>query len=205
MRQRESDYGLGRVLGPFAELLQKLRFASFGIDSHFAGSNLFFRCALKTEFTNTQAAFGADGRSEGSAGERPRSVEIAQAGGWIESRARFVVGEIFEAGEGVGIVVERSRDWVSGEACGEARDTLASALTNSLRASRITAFQFDKSVLKAKSVERADGEYADAALRAPGTTDEPVSTAARRVGKSGIDDLHELPITGGKRAHRSQG
>jgi len=49
-------------------------------------------------------------------------------------------------------------------------------------------------MLQAKRVERADGENADATLRASGAAHEPMAAATGGVGEGGVDDLNELLV-----------
>jgi hypothetical protein len=64
------------------------------------------------------------------------------------------------------------------------------------RRGRIGGFKFCEAVLQAESIELADREYTDAALRAPRAAYEPRAAATGGVGECGVDDLNQLPVPG---------
>src|SRR5258708_30829120 len=55
---------------------QQLRFHIVRIDDHLARSNLFITRAVKTKFTDSQAAFCSHGRTKRAARHRPSTLNI---------------------------------------------------------------------------------------------------------------------------------
>src|ERR1700693_1575789 len=78
----------------FFELFQQCGFQIAGIRIHLAGGNFLIRCAVETEFANSQSIFGANRRPKNATGHRTRPVEFAIAGCRIECRAGFIVCEV---------------------------------------------------------------------------------------------------------------
>jgi hypothetical protein len=57
--------------------------------------------------------------------------------------------------------------------------------------------QIRESFTEPDSIELIDGKYADAALRAPGTTHQPLAASTGGIGKRGIHNLNQCPGSGG--------
>src|SRR5262249_47251260 len=88
-----------------------------GIGDHFARGNLLVAGAVIAEFAHTQGAFraGTHWWPKRTAGHGTRGVEIAQPGGGIESRTRFVVGKAGKALLGFSVFRQDSRRRVAGK------------------------------------------------------------------------------------------
>ncbi len=100
--------------------------------------------------------------------------------------------------------MKRSRGQISGKAVAQARCALACTLSNPFSTRWVAAFQLQQSMLEPKSIERADGEYADAALSASRPTGQPISTSTRSVGKGSVDNLNKLLVARRQGSHRSK-
>ena len=110
------------------------------INLHHAGRDFLFCCSLKTELTDTKAFFGANRRTKRTAGDGPRSVEIAHPASRIERGTRLVVREVLEALFQLGIQYSRFR--VPGEFRSEPNDAFIGACANPRCAVRVGGFKF---------------------------------------------------------------
>jgi hypothetical protein len=72
---------------------------------------------------------------------------------------------------------------------------IARAFSHSSATLRRSRFQICKSFPEPDSIELTYGKHANAALRATRTTGEPFAASARRVGKRGVHNLHQLLIS----------
>ena len=73
-------------------------------------------------------------------------------------------------------------------------DTLFGSTTDAGCALGIGLFQIRQTMLQAQRVERADGENADATLRASGAAHEPMAATTGGVGEGGVDELNKLLV-----------
>ncbi len=167
-------------------------FEGVGVEVDFAGGDLFGCCSVEAEVANAEGFFGAERRAEDAAGHGASRVEVAESGGRIEGGAGFVVGEVFKV-NGT-IFVEKAGAGVAGKIGSEAVDGLAGAEAEGGGAFGIGGIEERKAFAEADGVELGDGEDADAALGASGSTQEPGAGAAGSVGDGGVDDLNELRI-----------
>lgn len=171
-------------------------FEGVGVEVDFAGGDLFGCCSVEAEVANAEGFFGAERRAEDAAGHGASRVEVAESGGRIEGGAGFVVGEVFKV-NGT-IFVEKAGAGVAGKIGSEAVDGLAGAEAEGGGAFGIGGIEERKAFAEADGVELGDGEDADAALGASGSTQEPGAGAAGSVGDGGVDDLNELRIACGE-------
>src|ERR1700688_2560035 len=79
----------------------------------------------------------------------------------------------------------------------EASDRVVCAGANPKGFLRRCFFEIGEALPQALGVELVDGENSNAALRAPGTADQPSAAALGRIGQGGIHDLDEGAILGG--------
>lgn len=163
---------------------EQLGFEMIGINRHFAGGDFFVGCAVKAEFTHAEALFRANRRTKGAASHRAMCVEVTGSGLRIERGTRFVIGEVFEPALCAWSLVEDAGLAIAGEVVGNSLEGFAGSLANPSRASRIGNVEFREALAQSGGVELVDGEDADAALRAAGATDEPMSGALCGVGES---------------------
>ena len=77
---------------------------------------------------------------------------------------------------------------------GEALDRSPRPLANRPSTFRISVGQLPQSLMKTGRIQLVDGEDADAALRAAGLADQPISAAAGGVGQRGVEDLYQLGV-----------
>jgi hypothetical protein len=56
--------------------------------------------------------------------------------------------------------------------------------------------QIRKSFTEPDNIELIDGKYADAALRATATTDQPLATSTGGIDERGIHNLNQRPVSG---------
>jgi len=169
-------------------------FQIFGVEVEFAGCDLFFWCAVEAKLADAESvvAVGIGGpqrRAENAAGHGARSVEVAEAGGGVEGGAGLVVGKVFE--EVFARLVENAGAWVAGKIGSEAFDGLMGALADGGCALRVCGVEGGETGAEASRIQLRNGEDADAALCAPGSTEKPGARAAGRIGNGGVDDLHK--------------
>jgi hypothetical protein len=180
------------------------------VDFHFTRRDLFVCCALKAEFADCQAVtlgfalalscvsmlcgmlggailsrtcFRADRRAEDATGQRAVLVEIAKTSRLIERWTRLVVAEVFESflcALGLG---ENAGFRVAGKIGRAAFPRFESAMTNARGTSRIVVGELVDAFTQTRGVQLVDGEDADTALRATGTTYKEVSAVLGRVGQ----------------------
>ena len=74
--QREGNQGAAMLAGGLLKLLQQLRFASLGIDGHFAGFNLLLGGAVITEFADAEALLRTNRWSKDPAGHGAGLVQV---------------------------------------------------------------------------------------------------------------------------------
>ena len=186
------------------EFGEQFRLEMIGIDRHFAGGDFFVGCALKAEFTNAEALFRTNRRTERAASHRAMRIEVAGSSFGVERGTRLVVGKVFEAALGARALIQNARFAIAGEIGGDAVKGFASAPAHASRAIGIRRLEFRKAFAQPSDIELVDGEDADTALRATGTTDKPRSRALGSVGESRVENLDELVIGAGtnERRHR---
>ncbi len=189
--QREGDDCVAALSGGAFQTLEEFGLQLICIGVEFAGGNLLRRCALKTQLANAKTAFGAHWRPENSACHGTRRVQVAHACLRIQHRTGLIVGKRFELRR---ILGDHTRRNIPGKIRPEAANGSLGAFANPLRALGITLFEFGQTLLQAKSVELADRKDTDTALCAARTAGQPRSAPADRVGKCGVDDLHQLAI-----------
>lgn len=194
-RQTERDDCVAVLAGIFFDFLQQARFQVVGVGLHFARRNLLVRRALKTQLAYTQTAFRSYRRTEDAAGHGAGFIELAVSSFRIEHWARLVVGEIGKLLLGVFAFVEHATDGIARKIRRQARDRLASPLTNLRRALRSPLLQLGQPSPQAESVQLIDRECAKAALRAAGAANQPFSASPRHVGQRGVHDLDQLLIS----------
>jgi hypothetical protein len=167
---------------------------------NFTGCDLLLGGAVEAELADAETAFDLERRAEEAAGHGTGSIEVAEAGGGVESWAGLVVGKVIEE-RGAG-VVDDAGIRVAGKLRGEAGDGLFGAGANGCGASRIGRCERGESIAEAGGIEGRDGEDADAALGATGSALQPGAGAAGGIGDGGVDDLNELRVAGGHAAFR---
>jgi hypothetical protein len=144
---------------------------------HLAASHFIGGCIDEAEFAYGQVIlFIANGRPKGSALNWPERVEIAGSGVGIEDGAGFVVGEVFEGFFLLRLGEEQAGGWVSREVGKEARTRRRSARADAFGYGGVGRCQAFVELL---GIELRDGEHADAALMAAGSTGEPITRASR--------------------------
>lgn len=205
MGESESHDGTSRLAACALDFGKQLRLETIRVDRHFAGGNFGIGGALKAEFTNTKPVFRANRRTERAASHGAMRVEVAGSVFRIERRARLMVGEVLKLALGAGAFTENAGFAIAGKVVSNAVEGLASALANVTGASGIGDAEFSKALAEPRYVELADGEDADAALRAAGTTDEPGTGAVGSLGESSIENLNELVVDGRTGEHRKLG
>lgn len=163
-----------------------------GVEINFAPGDLLLRSVVIAKFADAQGiVLGAQRRTEDTASHGTRGVQIAEPGGGIECRTRFVVAEIFKGRVGF---IKDAGSWIAGEIHSKARNGLLSAGTNGGAAFRIAVGERHESIAQTGSVKLRDGEDADAALRTARRAFEPRARAASGVGNGSIDDLNKLRV-----------
>jgi hypothetical protein len=73
----------------------------------------------------------------------------------------------------------------------EAKQRFPRSLSHKSGAIWRTLLKLSQASAQANSVELIDGEYSDAALRASGTTEQPLAASSRRIGKGSVDNLNQ--------------
>ena len=167
---------------------------SSGSGIHLARCNFFVGGALKTKFANTQPIFRAYWWSKDAASHGPCLVKLAKSGLWIERRAGLIIREISEPLFSLFAFVQQACDRIAREVIRQPGNRFPSALADVTGALRFASFQSGKSLSKSGSIELIDREHSDAALRASGTTGDPVATSASGVGQRRIYDLNQRLI-----------
>jgi hypothetical protein len=110
LSQTESHNRIAPEAGAFLGFLNQRQFQVVRIRFHLAGGDLFIAGAGITKFATSQTPVGSGthGRTKDPASHGPEGVQIAHPSHWIESGARFIVGETSEASFGVVIFAENS-------------------------------------------------------------------------------------------------
>ena len=173
MGEGESHDGTSRLAGCALDFGKQLRLEMVGIDLHFAGGNFGVGCTLKAKLTDTESMFRVNRRTESAASHGAMRVEVAGSGFRIERGTRLVVSEVLELALRTWTLGEESCFAIPGKVGRNAVERLASTLANASGASGIGGAEFRKALAESCYVELVDGEDADAALRATGTTGKP--------------------------------
>ena len=205
MGEGESDDGTSRLAACAVDFGKQLRLETIRVDRHFAGGNFGIGGALKAEFTNAESVFRANRRTERAASHGAMRVEVAGSGFRIERRARLMVGEVLKLALAAGAFTENAGFAIAGKVVSNAVEGLACALPNVTGASGVGDAEFSQALAEPRYIELVDGEDADAALRAAGTTDEPGTSALGSLDESGVENLDELVVGGRTEEHRKLG
>ena len=163
---------------------------------HFAGGDLFLRCAFIAQLANAQLTFRCDRRSKNTAGDGAGSVEFAGSGCRVQSGTRLVVGKIIPTLRGFLRFIEQAGSRIARQLRGQPCDRLARALPHPGGALWSLQFEFHEAITQAQSVQLIDGEHSDATLRASRAADQPFTASTRRIRKSRVDDLDQRLISG---------
>jgi hypothetical protein len=91
--------------------------------------------------------------------------------------------------------IQQAASWITRKLLRQPGNRFPSALPHASGTLRRKFFQVRKSLPEPDSVELIYGEYSDAALRATGTTDEPLAASAHGVGQLCIHDLNQRLIS----------
>jgi hypothetical protein len=178
------------------QLPYQLGFQGVRIRNHFAGSDLFISRPVIAKLADSQATFRSYGRTKGAASHRPRVVESAQSGLRIEHRARLVIGKFREAFFRLRTFIEHARLRIAGKLCRQALNRISRPIADPPRPLRVRLFQVSQSPLQPQRIQLIDGKRTDTALRASGTTHQPLAATARSIGQSRVDDLDQDRIRG---------
>jgi hypothetical protein len=162
------------------------------IHIQFRGKNLYLARSIETQLAYANAILGTYGRPEDPARHGTRCIEVAGAGEGVENRTGFIVGKIFKL-----IFVrfmQNSRCVIAGKLRRQPESRLLGADTDSGGPRRIGPIQLMQSCTQTKRIQLADGEDADAALRASRAALQPFAGSAGGVGRGRIHNLHQISI-----------
>lgn len=172
-----------------------------GIRNHLAGRDLIVRSTLKTQFASPQAIFRTQRRSEDATRHRPGFVQVTSSCRRVENGTRLIIGEGGKAGRTVVTLVENASRRIAREITLKPCDRVAGAPPDAIRSLRVRDLQFVQASPQPQYVQLVNGEWANAALRAPQTAGKPMSRPLPSICQGCIHDLDQLPIAGCKR-HR---
>jgi len=152
---------------------------------------------MEAEFAGAEAVFRTNGRAEDAASHRTKFIEFTEAGLRIQHGTRLVIGKFLETLRSFFVLIENSRHRIPGKVARQATDRVLRSSADSGGSLRGSLIQICKTALQAQRVELIDGEGTNAALRAARTAGDPVSSFVLGIRQRGVNDLNELPITGG--------
>lgn len=179
------------VIGQFFE---QLRFEVVWIGHHLAGGDLFVRCAVVAKLAVSDAIFRTHRRAKDPARHGAVRIHIAHARRWIESRADFIVREVFEGILGLGSIRERPRDRIAREVGAYTLNVVACSLPHARRPLRIARLERLHPEFQPLNVQCVDCECTNATLGAAGTAHQPLSASFCRVSESGVHDLDQFLV-----------
>jgi hypothetical protein len=166
----------------FFECLNQGGFQIFRVGVHFACGNFLVGGALKTKLANAKAICRANWWPKNATSHGTRFIELTKSSFRIERWTRLIVRELSKALFRLLAFVQQAASWITGKIMRQPGNRFPSALPHASCTLRRALVQFRKSFSEADSIELIDGKHSDAALRASGTTDEPISASARSVG-----------------------
>jgi len=104
---------------------------------------------------------------------------------------QFEIRKFREARFRLRTFIDHARFRIAGKLCRQALNRISRPLADPPRPLRLCLFQVSQPSLQAQGIQLIDGKHTDTALRAPGTTHQPLAATARSIGQSGVDDLDQ--------------
>jgi len=176
--------------GLFQRLDQR-QFQPLRIEFDRARGDFGIRCAHVTKLAGRQPAV-ADfrGRAETAAGDGPRIVKIARAGGGIESGAGEFVGGIRE----ILLAEELSGARIAWIDRGDLLDVRRGTGADGGGARRVRRFERSQPRAQTQDIELGDGERTDAALRTAEAARQPRTAPPRGLDHRRSDRRQQIAI-----------